>query len=154
MTRIIPVRVQKCGEIQNTSLEPDPRRVLNSLGQDSSPAARAAITYTWARQRWGARPRRYTGGVYGWRRIPSEVQLGKVAAESCTAAAAKKAGCQSLQHDPFVPHTRQHCRVAGRRTQEAAHARASMLLCALDLVLCSNTLRTSSKSTPVRLTLF
>ena len=33
----------------NTSLEPDPRRVLRSLGQDSSPAARTAITFTWAR---------------------------------------------------------------------------------------------------------
>ena len=33
----------------NTSLEPDPGRVLRSLGEDSSPAARTATTYTWAR---------------------------------------------------------------------------------------------------------
>ena len=33
----------------NTSLEPDPRRVLKSLGQDSSPVARTASTHTWAR---------------------------------------------------------------------------------------------------------
>lgn len=56
----------------------------------------------------------------------------------------------------FTPlyHTRGSIRAAGRRTQEAAHARASMyivLLCTLALVLCSSTFRTSSKGTPVRL---
>ena len=62
--------------------------------------------------------------------------------------------------DPYVPHrgaTGQHCRAAGCRSQEAAHARASMctlLLCTLSLVLCSSMLGTSSKGTPVRLTCF
>ena len=39
----------RAGVQTNTSLEPDPRRVLRSLGKRSSPAARTATTYTWAR---------------------------------------------------------------------------------------------------------
>ena len=37
------------GDRTNISLEPDPTRVLRSLGQDSSPAAGTASTCTWAR---------------------------------------------------------------------------------------------------------
>ena len=37
------------GAQKKTSLKSDPRRVLRSLGQDSSLAARTATAYTWAR---------------------------------------------------------------------------------------------------------
>ena len=126
----------------NTSLEPDPRRVLRRLGKDSSPAARTATTYTWARD--------------GGRRH------GRIRAAPCTMRdAARSRGLhnssssqetrdQPLLLDPFVSHMGQHRRAAGRRAQGAAHARASMctlLLCALGLG--SSTLRTGSKDTPV-----
>ena len=63
--------MRKYRQVQtNTTLEPGPRRVLTSLGQDSSPAARTATTYTWAkggaRRHRGIRAVAFTmrGGVY------------------------------------------------------------------------------------------
>ena len=147
LVRLTMTRIIRTARVQtNTSLEPNPRRVLRSLGQDSSPAARTATIYPWAR----GEARRHATEVYGRRRIPCALQHGPGA---CTAAAAaKKTRDQPLLLDPFVSHMGQNCRAAGRRAKGAAHARASMctlLLCALGLGLYSSTLRTRRKGTPV-----
>ena len=129
----------------NTSLEPDLRRVLRSLGQDSSPAARTATTYTWTRG--GAR--RHAGiraAPYTMRGAARPRGL-----HSSSSSSSQKTRDQPLLLDPFESHMGQHRRAAGRRAQGAAHARASMgtlLLCALGLGLYS-TLRTRSKGAPV-----
>ena len=133
-------------EQTHTNLEPDLRRVLRSLGQDSRPAARTATTYTWARG--GARRH---GGI----RAAPYTMRGAARPRgllSSSSSSSQETRDQPLLPDPFVSHMGQHRCAAGRRAQEAAHAHASMctlLLCALGLEVYSSTLRTRSKGTPV-----
>ena len=84
------IRVQEYRQIPR--LEPDPRRVLRSLGQDAGPAARTATTHTWARG--GARRH---GGI---RAAPYTMRGAAGTGRACTAAAAataKKARGQRLR---------------------------------------------------------
>ena len=77
---------------QIPSLEPDPRRVLRSLGQDSGPAARTATTHTWARG--GARR-------HGDVRAPYTIRGAADTGRACTAAAAT--GKESKRSAPTTP---------------------------------------------------
>ena len=88
----------------NTSLEPDPTRVLSSLGQGSSPAApQQQLTR-------GLEVGRTATEVDGRRRTPYEAQHGTGACTAAAAAAAaakkaaKKARDRRLVVDPFVSH--------------------------------------------------